>query len=340
MNTQTKTHQNDVLVFSLIILLPILCAIFSLGLGKYPISPIDVIKIIWGKLIGQQFIGNPIAASMVWEIRFPRILAAMLTGAGLAVSGAAFQGVFRNPIASPYTLGVSNGASFGAVLSILLVNQAAINQISAMLFSLLSVGLTFLLSIRARNSTVTLVLAGVVVGNLFSALVSLLKFLADPLEKLPSIVFWLMGSLSGANYAAIFRFLWLYCIASGLLIALRWRINLLSMGDAEAKSFGVDVRFYRTLLIVCCSALTAISVSIAGVVGWVGLVIPHIARMVVGPDYRRLIPASFSLGASYLLLIDDLCRTISSVEIPLGVVTALLGTPIFIYFLFKEKANW
>ncbi|ASR46047.1 iron ABC transporter permease [Paenibacillus kribbensis] len=327
-------------IWVLLVIFPVVVFVLSLMMGKFHVTTTEVCRILLSKLIPYDQTWTALAENIVVQVRLPRAIAAMLVGAGLAVSGAVFQGLFRNPLASPYTLGVSNGAGFGAALAILLLNNSFAIQVSAMIFSLVAVGLTFLFSLRAKNSTITMVLGGVIVGSLFSALVSLIKFVADPFEKLPAIVFWLMGSLSAVNTTLLLTALPLFVIFITVIWLFRWRLNVLSLGDEEAKSYGVDVRRDRIIIIVCCSILTAAAVSISGVIGWVGLVIPHLGRMLVGPDFRKLLPACICLGASYLLLIDDLCRTLTAEEIPLGVITAIVGTPLFAYFMFREKVNW
>lgn len=231
-------------------------------------------------------------------------------------------------------------AGFGAGLAIVLSLNALGIQVISVLFGLAAVALTFLFAARSKKSTVTLILAGMLVGSLFASLVSLLKFMADPTEKLPQIVYWIMGSLSGASYDEILRILPLYIVALATIFMFRWRVNVLAIGDQEARSFGVDVRRDRSIVIVCSSIITALTVSISGIIGWVGIVVPHLARMIVGPDFRKLIPASLSLGICYMLLIDDICRTATSSEIPIGVITGIVGVPLFLYFIYKRKVNW
>lgn len=334
----------NISLLTVLCFLPILLFIVSLMLGPYHIGPFDVVKIIVGKFTGKSLVDDPIAVNMIWRIRMPRVLGAAFVGAGLSVAGAVFQGLFRNPLASPYTLGVSNGAGFGAAIAILLSSAAMTSslaiQTSALAFGLLSIAITFLLAAKGRRSTVTLVLAGMLVGALFSSLVALIKYLADPYEKLPQIVFWLMGTLSGVTYEKLVMILPLYSMAMTLIFLMRWRINILSVGDQEARSYGVNVKKDRTIIIIACSALTALVVSIAGVIGWVGIVIPHLARIITGPDFRKLVPVSLSLGICYVLLIDDICRNLTAGEIPLGVVTGVIGTPLFIYFIYKGKVRW
>lgn len=314
--------------------------LLSLTLGKYSISLDRIAAIALSPFVHTGLPWSRMDENILLEVRAPRALAAVFIGAGLAASGAVFQGLFRNPLASPYTLGVSNGAGFGAALAILLWDNTWMVQVWALVFALVSVFLALRLGKTARHSTVTLVLAGVIVGSLFAALVSFIKFTADPFDKLPAIVFWLMGSLASVNTTA----LWVTAPVMALLLVLLtrygWRINILSLGDAEAQSYGVDIRRARLGLILSCSLLAAISVSLAGVIGWIGLVVPHLARTFTGPDYRRLLPVSSLLGGMYLLVIDDFCRLMTGTEVPLGVVTALIGTPVFAYFMLKGKVSW
>ena len=307
-------------------LLPVFCFFLSLTLGAYRIPVSHDIK--------------SMEVSMILDVRLPRVLGAALTGAGLSVSGGVFQALFSNPLADPYTLGVSNGAGFGAALAIVLSLSAALVQGSALLFGLFSVGLTFLLAGRNRRAPVSLILSGMLVSAFFSSLVSLLKFTADPFEKLPQIVYWLMGSLSGVRMEKLVRILPGYIAALVILMLYRWRINILSMGNREARAMGLNVQRDRSAVILAATLMTALVVSIAGIIGWVGIVVPHLARMIEGPDFRRLMPVSASLGITYLLVIDDLCRTLTSLEIPIGVITGIVGIPIFVFFILKEKVSW
>lgn len=277
---------------------------------------------------------------MIYDVRLPRVVAAVLAGCGLAVAGGVFQVLFGNPLASPYTLGVSNGAGFGAALAIVLTTSAAAVQISALAFGIVSIGLTFLLAGRKRSAPVTMILSGMLVSAFFSSLVALLKFTADPQEKLPQIVYWLMGSLASVRYDGLLLVLPAYIAALVLLLLYRWRINILSMGTQEARSMGVSVTRDRALIILAATLLTSLVVSFSGIIGWVGIVIPHLARMIMGPDFRRLMPVSAALGVVYLLVIDDLCRTLTSLEIPIGVITGIVSIPIFIYFILKKKVRW
>ena len=323
------------------ILLPILCIFVSLALGAFRVPVTHVFQILWGHLTGSIPAEiTSLEASIVWDVRLPRILGAVAAGCGLSMAGGVFQALFGNPLADPYTLGVSNGAGFGAALAIVLSFSAMLIQVSALLFGLISVGLTFLLAGRKRRAPVTMILSGMLVSAFFASLVSLLKFTADPQEKLPQIVYWLMGSLAGLRYTRLLVIFPGFLAAGVVLFLYRWRINILSMGNREAKSLGLNVRRDRAVVILAATLLTALVVSISGIIGWVGIVIPHLARMIVGPDFRKLLPVSASLGTCYLLVIDDLCRTLSAQEIPIGVITGIIGIPIFLYFILREKVSW
>lgn len=320
--------------------LPVICVLASLAIGQYSISIGDIFHILISRARGVPSGAPAIAENLLINVRLPRIMAAVFAGAALAASGAAFQSIFRNPLASPYTLGVSNGAGFGAALAIMLSGGAFAAQASAILFGLVSVVMAFALSGGARRSAIALVLAGIIIGAFFSALLSLIKFMADPYEKLPAIVFWLMGSLAAVSARSLLFSLPLFVTGMAVLALYRWKLNVLSMGDDEARSFGVDAGRDRAVVIICCTMLTSAAVSISGIIGWIGIVIPHLGRAIVGPDLRKLLPVCVSLGASYLLLIDDLCRALTKTEIPLGVVTALVGAPIFACFILRRGANW
>lgn len=334
------SKRRSVRLAAVLIALPVVFLVGSLALGAYAISPLEVFEIIVSRFTGNTEGIDQMAAGIVWQTRLPRALAAALVGAGLAATGALFQGLFRNPLAAPDTLGVSNGAGFGAGLAIILGASAVGTQLGAIAFGLAAVGLAFAVVSRGRANTVTLILSGMLIGSLFSSLVALLKFVADPTEKLPQIVYWLMGSLSNITYESILMILPLYIVAMAVLFLYRWRVNVLSLGDKEAKSFGLNVARDRGILIVACSVVTALVVSISGIIGWVGIVVPHLARMLVGPDFRRLLPASISLGICYLIAIDDLCRTVTAFEIPIGVITGIIGVPMFLYFIYRRKVSW
>jgi iron complex transport system permease protein len=324
-------------VISMLILLPVILFFGSFLIGRYPVSPLDVIL----ALLPVKTNLSPAIYTVVWDIRLPRIIAAMIVGAALSISGASFQGTFQNPLVSPDILGVSAGAGFGAALAILLGSSPVTIQIMAFLFGLIAVSLTYFLSRNFRgNKILMMVLGGIAIAALFSAFTSCIKYLADPNSKLPEIVYWLMGSLSAVNGSSIMMIVIPISIGFTALLLIRWRINVLSMGDDEARALGVDTEKLRIIVIICCTLLTAASVSISGIIGWVGLVIPHVTRMIVGPDHKKLLPATIALGAFFLLLVDDVCRTAVSIEIPLGILTAIIGAPFFVYLLNKGYEGW
>jgi iron complex transport system permease protein len=313
----------------------------SLMLGRYPIAPETVAQVLLSTVFHLEPSWPDATADVLFQIRLPRVLLAMLIGAGLAISGASFQGMFQNPLVSPDILGVTSGAGFGAALGILLFGNMAAIQLSALLFGILAVALAYFISRVYRSTpTLMLVLSGVVVGAIFSALISLIKYVADPYQKLPAIVFWLMGSLSAASTSDLIAAAPPILLGSLGLLLVRWRINILSLGDEEARSLGVRTDLLKGIIIACATLVTAVGVSVSGIIGWVGLVIPHVGRMLVGPDHRVLLPASVALGAGYLVLIDDLARTITTAEIPLGILTALVGAPFFAYLLRRTKGRW
>ena len=284
---------------------------------------------------------NSTITTIVYEIRLPRILGAIVVGACLAISGAAFQSIFKNPLVSSDLLGVSNGAGFGAALAILLSGANIVTQIFAFVFGLISVATTYLISRTYKaGGILVLVLSGVAISAFFNSLISAIKFIADPDDKLPEIVYWLMGSLASINADKLLMILIPVIIGLVILLLLRWHMNLLAMGDEEAQSLGLNPSRIRLLIIAGCTLLTSAAVSISGIVGWVGLIIPHMARMIVGPDNRVLLPASLSLGASFLLLIDNISRAVIAIEIPIGILTAIIGVPIFSYLLKRGYSEW
>ena len=275
------------------------------------------------------------------QIRLPRSIMAMFVGAGLAASGAAYQGMFRNPLVSPDILGVTAAAGFGAALALLLSRNAVELQLIAFAFGLLGVLLTYLLARVYRSTPVLmLVLSGVVVGAFFSALLSGTKYVADPESKLPAITYWLLGSLNATSTRSLAMALPPIIVGGVGLLLVRWQLNVLAMGDEEARSLGIRTELLKGIVIACTTLITAACVSVCGIVGWVGLVVPHLGRMLVGPDHRALLPATLSIGATYLLFIDCVARSAVATEIPLGILTAMIGAPFFGYLLRKTRGSW
>lgn len=340
MNSNYSFNVDKVVIWILLIILPIFLFFISFLLGRYPVAPIDVIKTILSPIFPSLKV-SPAISSIVFNIRLPRIIASLAVGASLAIAGSTFQGIFRNPLVSPDLLGVSQGAGFGAALAILINMSNAIIQIFAFIFGIISVLITYTISKTYRSEGIlVLVLAGTAVSAFFSALISGTKFIADPYDKLPQITFWLMGSLSSITFEQLAMIAIPIIIGLIIILVLRWHLNILTMGDEEARSLGLNPDKIRIITISACTLITSAAVSISGVIGWVGLVVPHICRMIVGPDHKILIPASLSFGASFLLLIDTISRTMISIEIPLGILTAVIGVPIFLYLLRKGYSQW
>jgi iron complex transport system permease protein len=312
----------------------------SLCLGRYPIAPKTVLQVMISRFVPVAHTWDPTVETVVWQVRLPRVLAAALVGAALASGGAVFQSLFHNPLVSPYVLGVSSGAGFGAAVAVLLGASAAATQAAAFATGALAVSLTWLVAQAGHDrSHVTLVLAGFVVGSLFSSLVAGAQYVADPSTKLPQIVFWLMGSLASVQWGDLLRAALVVVPCLVAITVLRWKLNILSMGDDEARSLGESVGAMRVVLIGLTTMTTAVSVAISGVIGWVGLVVPHLARGVVGPDARRLIPTSIAMGAIYMMVIDNVARALTTAEIPLGILTGIVGAPVFIVLLRRNGSK-
>ncbi|MBQ9992440.1 MAG: iron ABC transporter permease [Firmicutes bacterium] len=317
----------------LLIVVPLFCVIISLLAGRYFISPLEVWKTLFSPSFGEA------PTTVVMELRLPRSLAAAFVGASLAVSGAAYQGVFRNPLVNSSLLGVSQGAGFGASLAIVALGGGAVLYPCSFIFAVMAVGLSILAGrIAKSNTNVTLILGGTIVSAFFGALTSILKYMADPYSQLPSITFWFMGSFASVGSIHLVAIIPMV-IGMGLIFLCRWKINVLSMGDREAATLGLNTGFYKLLLIGGATLCTTAAVCISGVIGWVGLVIPHIGRMLVGNDNNRLIPVSISLGAAFMVIIDILARNLTASELPIGILTALVGTPFFVYLLKKTKGG-
>lgn len=322
-------------------IVPIVIAFISLGVGRFGVDVGTIMKILFSQVFPVEQTWTQMEETVVMQIRLPRILLALLIGAGLAIAGAAFQGMFGNPLVSPDILGVSAGAGFGASLGILLVGHGFTAQVMGLIFGLCAILFTYLISGVKKSAPIfMLVLAGVVTSALFQALISLTKFVADPEEKLPAITYWLMGSLGTSTYKDLYIGGPLILIGILILYVLRWRINLLTLPEDEAKSMGIPVTSLKWTVIFGATLITAASVAVAGIVGWVGLIIPHVARMLVGNNNQFVLPVSVSIGGAYLLLIDNLARSISATEIPLSILTAIIGAPFFAYLLRRTGGGW
>ena len=316
--------------------------LLAFTVGRYPVSLGDLLTVLLAKVTGQTADVPTAVQSVVLQVRGPRVLAAALVGAALAVAGTAFQGLFRNPLVSPDILGASSGAALGAVTGIFFSLGVLAIQALAFVGGLVAVAAVYMIGsvVRARDPILVLVLTGVVVGALLGAGVGLVKYLADPYNQLPAMTFWLLGSLAAANVSDLLPLFGPVAFGTAVLIALRWRMNVMSLPEEEARSLGVPTGPLRVAIVAAATLTTSASVATAGIIGWVGLVVPHLARSLVGPDFARLLPTAAILGGGYLLVIDTLARTAAEVEIPLGILTAVVGTPFFIWLLASMQRTW
>ncbi len=329
-------------VMAVCILLLIVFFVISLGVGR-AFTAGAMIEYFKSLVTGSGQAEGSYISTVLFGIRIPRILAAICIGMALSMAGASYQGLFQNPMVSPDILGASAGAGLGAAIAILLELNTIGIQLLSFIFSIGTVALTYAvsLSVGGKQKTVlVLVLSGMVTGSLMSAFVSITKYLADTDEKLPAITFWLMGSLASVTQKEVIQLYVLFLIAAVPLFILRWQLNVMACGEEEAQALGVNTRRVQILIIACSTLLSAASVSMAGMIGWVGLVVPHIARMLVGPNYKTLLPATALIGGIFLLVVDDLARSLVSVEIPLGILTSLCGAPFFLYLLLKSRRSW
>ncbi|MGM0937685.1 MAG: FecCD family ABC transporter permease [Pseudomonadota bacterium] len=324
---------------SLLATIFIICFIAALINGKYSLTLNQLLSLLFSELGFQTAIEDPRHHTVFWQIRFPRTLAAIMIGGGLAIAGAAYQGMFRNPLVSPDILGVSAGAGVGAVIGIFLGQSLIYIQLAAFIGGLLTVTLVCLIARMARqhDPILSLVLVGVAISALCGSAISLMKILADPYTQLPSITFWLLGGLSSITQSDLLSALPIMLIGIIPLLLLRWRMNLLSLSDEEAKSLGINVSLIRGIFIVSATLITASAVSIAGIIGWIGLIVPHITRMIVGANFRYQLPVSMMIGAIMLLITDTLARSVASIELPLGILTSAVGAPFFLAILLQAR---
>jgi iron complex transport system permease protein len=314
----------------------VVLVVVAFAVGRYPVSPAELVAV---------FSGGEVAANVetvVMQVRGPRVVAALLVGAALAAAGSAYQGMFRNPLVSPDILGVSTGAALGAAVGIFMDAGILWVQILAFLGGLAAVALVYGVGSRLRghDPLLALVLTGVVIGTLLGSAIALLKYLADPYNQLPAITFWLLGSLASVAPADLAVAVPLALVGLLPMLLLRWRMNLLALPDDEARALGVDTRRLRTLVVTCATLMTASVVAISGIIGWVGLLVPHAARLLVGPDFGRLLPLAMLMGAGFVLAVDTLCRTLATIEVPPGVLTALIGTPFFLWLFALARRTW
>ncbi len=323
----------------LLILILFVSLVIALTSGKYSLTLDELYRLFASLFSSQVDVSDPRNETVFWQIRFPRTLAAIIIGGALSIAGAAYQGMFRNPLVSPDILGVSAGAGVGAVVGIFFGQSLIYIQLAAFIGGLITVAVVCFIARLARqhDPILSLVLVGVAINAICGSAISLMKILADPYTQLPSITFWLLGGLSSITQEDLLSVLPLMIIGIIPLLLLRWRMNLLSLSDEEAKSLGINVSLMRAIFIVCATLLTASAVSIAGIIGWIGLIVPHITRMIVGANFRYQLPASLAIGAIMLLITDTLARTIAAIELPLGILTSAVGAPFFLAILLQTR---
>jgi len=313
-------------------------SLFALSVGRFPVPLGGVVQTLAAHLFPVHSAAGQVEQNVVWLVRLPRVLVALLVGGGLGIAGAALQAIFRNPLVSPEIIGVSSGASFGGALVLLLGLGSVYLVAGAFVFGLVALAMLFAVTVgRTGTPMLMVVLGGVVIGSFFAALVALITYVADPYTTLPAIVFWLLGSVATSTYPKVLVAVVPILAGTVVLLLLRWRINVLSLGDEDAAALGVRPARMRSVVLVSTALIVAGAVAVSGVIGWVGLVIPHLARMWVGPDHRVLLPVSFLMGGAYLIVIDTLARTVTAGEIPLGVLTALIGAPVFFVLLRRNR---
>jgi iron complex transport system permease protein len=316
--------------------------VVAFTIGRYPVSLAELFDVLWSGALGRTSSAPAAVENVVLLVRGPRVMAALLVGSALAVAGAAFQGLFRNPLVSPDILGASSGAALGAVIGIFFSLGVFGIEFLAFVGGLAAVAAVYVIGsmLRSRDPILVLVLAGVVIGALLGAGVGLVKYLADPYNQLPAMTFWLLGSLAATSVSDLLPLLGPVAIGTLVLVALRWRMNVMSLPDEEARALGVSTGPLRIAIVTAATLVTSASVATSGIIGWIGLVVPHLARALVGPDFPKLLPASALLGGGFLLFIDTLARTAAPVEIPLGILTAVIGTPFFIWLLADMQRSW
>ncbi len=330
--------RNYTFQISLLLVLLLFVMLFALCLGRYPISYFNVFLILLDNISSMPSSIDVIQERVIEQIRLPRILVAGICGAALSLSGASLQGIFRNPLVGPQIIGVSSGAAFGGVLAILFMLSDLFIPLFAFAFGLVAILITMgVAKAGGSKNVLSLVLGGIVTSAFFASLISLAKYTADPNENLPTIVYWLLGSYNKSSYIDVLYISLPFCILGFLLFKMRFLINILSLGEEEASSLGVNVNLSRWIILLSCTVLISATVSVSGIVGWVGLIIPHFARMITGANHARLLPLSILIGAIYMIVIDTIARTASYGEIPIGVLTSLIGAPIFAYLIYRTQ---
>lgn len=335
-NTKTHAGAINIALFAVLIFLVLIC----MCAGKYSLTPGECLQIILGKITGAQPTWEAMDEKLLLGVRFPRVMATVIVGAALALSGAVYQGIFKNPLVSPDFLGVSSGACIGAAVAILLSLSSGMVQVCAFFGGIIAVSLTVMIPKAMRsNSNIMLVLAGIIVSGAMSSILGFIKYIADPETQLAAITYWQLGSFAYVDSAALLSILPLSIVAAVILLAMSWWINILSMGEQEAQSLGANVGVLRGICIVCATVLTAGAVCISGTIGWVGLVIPHFGRMLVGSDNRGLLPAACLIGGIFMLLVDTVTRIIGPAEMPISILTGIIGAPFYAWLLYRQRMN-
>ncbi len=311
----------------------------SFSLGRYPVDFLTLIKVLLSRIFPIERSWSAQVESVIFQIRMPRILLAIFIGAGLSLSGLVYQGLFQNPMVSPDVLGATSGAGFGAALALLLGASYSLTSLSSFLMGIVAVMLVLLISRRLSShmSVLSLVLGGIMISSLFSSLINFMKLIADPEEVLPEITYFLMGSLSSVRWEDVPFTCIVITLAIIPIILLRWRLNVMTLGEEEARSLGINTKRVRIIAILSATLMSSVTVATAGMIGWIGLVIPHFARMAIGCDYRKTIPTTLLMGSSFLLLVDTISRNIGTVEMPLGILTSFIGAPFFLYLMVREE---
>ncbi len=338
--TGNKRRNKGRLINAALFVLLLILILICLCVGKYSISPGECLHILAGKLLHMEPAWDRMDENLLMGVRLPRTMATVIVGAALALSGAVYQGIFKNPLVSPDFLGVSAGACVGAAVAILLALSAGLVQVFAFFGGIAAVTLTVLIPRVIRStSNIMLVLAGIIVGGAMSSVLGFIKYIADPETQLAAITYWQLGSFAYVDNGAILSILPLSIIAAAIVLAMSWWINILSLGEQEAQSLGANVSLLRGICIVCSTVLTAGAVCISGTIGWVGLVIPHFSRMMVGSDNRTLLPAACLLGGIFMLLVDTVTRIIGPAEMPISILTGIIGAPFFAWLLYRQRMN-
>ena len=336
----TSSSKKQGLINLALFLVLIILVIACLCVGKYSISPGECMHILWGKLTGMESTWNGMDEKLLMGVRFPRTMATVIVGAALALSGAVYQGIFKNPLVSPYFLGVSSGACIGAAVAILLSMSSGMIQIFAFFGGILAVSLTvFIPKAMRSDSNIMLVLAGIIVSGAMTSILGFIKYIADPETQLAAITYWQLGSFAYVDNGTVLSILPLSAAAAAIILAMAWWINILSLGEQEAQSLGVNVSLLRGVCIVCSTVLTAGAVCISGTIGWVGLVIPHFGRMLIGSDNRALLPACCFIGGIFMLVVDTVTRIIGPAEMPVSILTGIIGAPFFAWLLYRQRMN-